>query len=55
MRGDILEALCVKKNSRIVRQEIAVILLVTCHLSAAFVCGSLARHFSAFSGLFQAS
>ena len=26
-----------------------------CHSSAASLCGSFARHFSAFSGLFQAS
>ncbi len=30
-------------------------MLLLCHSSTAFVCGSFARHSSAFSGLFQAS
>ena len=53
--GDILESRPFKKMSRAVRQQTVAIQLVTFHYSTASVCGNVARHSLAFSGLFQPS
>jgi hypothetical protein len=54
-RGDILESGLVKEIRPLAGQKIGGAYVVTCHSLESSICVSLARHLSAFSGLFQAS